>query len=128
MGSERMALLARGGEALAPLRCDCPAVPGVSGRRYEDRRRGMADPVLVCDVCGCERPLTTLDQIQGADESMLNETRPESISADEWRRLLEAERQAHLGLVDAIERALGTSPRTSELRKAVKAAARERAA
>jgi hypothetical protein len=59
---------------------------------------------------------------------MLEATRPGAVSPEEWRRLLEAERQAHLGLVDAIERALGMSPRTAELRKVLRAQGRERAA
>jgi hypothetical protein len=59
---------------------------------------------------------------------MLNETRPAAVPVEEWRRLLEAERQMHLGLVDAYERALGIEPRTAELRKAAKARERERAA
>lgn len=42
--------------------------------------------------------------------------------ADLWM----AARQAALGFVDAIERKLRIEPRTSELRKALKAAARER--
>jgi len=60
MASDRMALRARGGGAIAPLRCDCPSVPGVSGRRYEDGREGTVDSVRVCRVCGCERPLTRI--------------------------------------------------------------------
>lgn len=57
---EAWGLLARGGGAFAPLRCDCPSVPGVSGRRYEDEREGTVDSVCVCRVCGCERPLTRI--------------------------------------------------------------------
>lgn len=53
---------------------------------------------------------------------------PATLPPGEWRALLEAQRQAYLQMVDAIERALGVTPRAAELRREAKERKRERAA